>query len=346
MLALYEKRDPDRALELLAGHFESADRWTRAGARLMHAFLSMNLGRVHDVARECAEALAGFQAIGDQWGMALALVGQAELVTFDGDYAGAIAALEQAVGLSRALTDWEDTAQMYASLAKCRSRLGDYESALADLARAERAAREQGESESDLWITYVRAELAWLQGDTAEAGRIARQLDARMASKKSVMISPFRAQAKTRAALADIRSGNVAAGWAELVTALHLARDGQERWPSPSWLTASRPPRCGPTPTAPARSGQRPCWAPATRSVVLSTTAAWMPRPPGTPHAGRLAMRLSRPRTSAAGTLATKTRSRSRKTGPSLPRVPRTGEREGWERVSAGAGERGERVSG
>jgi predicted ATPase len=229
MLALYEKRDPDRALQLLAGHFESADLWTRAGARLMCAFLSMSLGRVPDAAGQCAEALAGFRAVGDRWGMALALVGQAELVTFDGDYAGAIAALEQAVGLSRALTDWEDTAQMYASLAKCRSRLGDYEGALADLARAERAAREQGESESDLWIAYVRAELAWLQGDTAEAGRIARQLDARMASKKSVMISPFRAQAKTRAALADIRSGNVAAGRAELVTALHLARDGQER---------------------------------------------------------------------------------------------------------------------
>jgi tetratricopeptide (TPR) repeat protein len=229
MLSLYERRDPDRALRLLADGFESADPWTRAGARLMYAFLSMSLGRVPDAVGVCAEALAGFRAIGDRWGMALALVGQAELVTFDGDYAGAIAALEQAVGLSRALTDWEDTAQMFASLAKSRSRLGDYEGALADLARAERAAREQGESESDLWITYVRAELVWLQGDIAGSGRIARQLEARMASKKTVMVSSFRAQAKTRAALADIRSGNVAAGRAEMVDALRLARDGQER---------------------------------------------------------------------------------------------------------------------
>jgi non-specific serine/threonine protein kinase len=120
---------------------------------------------------------------------------------------------------------------MYASLAKSRGRLGDYEGALADLARAERAAGERGESESDLWITHVRAELVWLQGDTAEAGRIARELEAGMASKysESVMISSFRAYAKTRAALADIRSGNVAAGRAGLVAALHLARDGQER---------------------------------------------------------------------------------------------------------------------
>src|SRR5215469_16182090 len=229
MLALYEKRDPDRALQLLAGHFESADLWTRAGARLMYAFLSMSLGRVPDAAGACAEALAGFRAIGDRWGMALALAGQAEFVTFDGDYAGAIAALEQAVELSREVSGWGDIAQMNASLAKSRGRLGDYEGALADLARAERAACDQGESESALWITYVRAELVWLQGDTAEAGRIARQLEARMASKNSVMVSSFRAYAKTRAALADIRSGNVASGRAELVAALHLARDGQER---------------------------------------------------------------------------------------------------------------------
>jgi tetratricopeptide (TPR) repeat protein len=231
MLALYEKRDPGRALQLLAGHFESDDLWTRAGARLMYAFLSMSLGRVPDAAGACADALARFRAIGDRWGMALALAGQAEFVTFDGDYAGAIAALEQALDLSREMIGWGDVAQMYASLAKSRGRQGDYEGALADLARAERAARERGESESDLWITHVRAELVWLQGDTAEAGRIARELEAGMASKysDSVMISSFRAYSKTRAALADIRSGNVAAGRAELVAALHLARDGQER---------------------------------------------------------------------------------------------------------------------
>jgi tetratricopeptide (TPR) repeat protein len=124
MIALYDKRDPDEALRLLAAHFDSADPWTRSGARLMHAFSSMALGRLDDVARKCAESLAGFQAIGDRWGVALALVGQADLATLDGDYASAIAALEQAVGLSGELTDWEDTAQMHASLAKSRSRLG------------------------------------------------------------------------------------------------------------------------------------------------------------------------------------------------------------------------------
>jgi tetratricopeptide (TPR) repeat protein len=188
----------------------------------------MALGRLDDVARECAEALAGFQALGDRWGVALALVGQAELATLDGDYARAIDALERAVKLSGELTDWEDTAQMHASLAKSRSRLGDHRGALADIARAERVACDQGDSESGLWIAFIKAELAWLRGDLAEAGRIARQLDARMADKDSPMIGNFRAQAQNRSALVDIRSGNLADGRGGLTSALRLARDSKD----------------------------------------------------------------------------------------------------------------------
>jgi len=229
MLALYEKRDPDEALRLLSAHFDSADPWIRSGARLMHAFSSMALGHLDDVASKCAESLAGFQAIGDRWGAALALVGQAELATLDGDYDRAIAALEEAVGLSGELTDWEDTAQMYASLAKSRSRLGDHAGALADIARAQRAAGEQGESESDLWINYVAAELAWLRGDVAEASRISARLDARLADKDVAMIGSFRAQAQNRRAVADIRLGNVAEGRAMLSTALRIAAESMDR---------------------------------------------------------------------------------------------------------------------
>src|SRR5262249_6246333 len=106
MLALYGKRGPGQGPQGLAAHLAAPQPRTRAGARLMHAFSSIALGRLDDVARESAEALAGFQALGDNWGVALALVGQAELAALDGDHARAIAALEQAVALSGELTDW------------------------------------------------------------------------------------------------------------------------------------------------------------------------------------------------------------------------------------------------
>ena len=228
MLALYENRDPELALGLLRAHFESADPWIRSGARLMSAFLSMSLGRLDDVARWCAEGLAGFEAVGDRWGTALALVGQAELASLDGDHVRAIAALERAVGLSGELTDWEDTAQMYASLAKSHSRLGDYDRALADMARAQEAACDMGKSESDLWIGYIQAELAWLRGDLAGAARISDALDAEMAGKEATMVWSFRAQAINRGALAKIRAGDIAGGRARLAEALRLATESQD----------------------------------------------------------------------------------------------------------------------
>src|SRR6516165_3397946 len=146
----------------------------------------------------------------------------------DGDYTRAITALERAVELSRALTDWEDAAQMYGTLAKARSRMGDYDGALAEMAWAQRAAREQGESESDLWISYIQAELAWLRGDLAGCARISGGLDALMATKGSPMIWSFRAQAINREALARIRTGNLTGGRARLAEALRLAGDSQD----------------------------------------------------------------------------------------------------------------------
>jgi predicted ATPase len=229
MLALYQKRDPELALRLMAAQFESAEPWTRSGARIMHAYYSMSLGRLDHVASECAEALAGFREIGDRWGMALAISAQAQLAALDGDHAANIAALEQAVELVRELTDWEDTAQMYAHLAKSRSRLGDFRGALDDLTWAEQAVGEQGDADTDLWLSYTRAELAWLQGDLAEVGRISRRLDARMTSRDTPMIWSFQALVRGRWALAEIRSGRAADGWPALAAALRLARDSQDR---------------------------------------------------------------------------------------------------------------------
>jgi predicted ATPase/DNA-binding SARP family transcriptional activator len=229
MFMLFEKRDPNRALEILATHFSSPDPWTRAGTRLMYAFLSMNLGRPYDVAKHLTKGLAAFQAIGDRWGTAMALMGQAELASFDGDHARAIAALEEAVDQARSLTDWQETSQIFASMARHRSRVSDHQGALADIARAERIACVMGEPESDMWISFVRAELAWLRGDFAETSRICRWLDSLIASKPGTMSWSYRALVQSRWALADLRAGKVAQGRATLARALHFAAGSQDR---------------------------------------------------------------------------------------------------------------------
>jgi predicted ATPase/DNA-binding SARP family transcriptional activator len=230
MLMMYDERDPDRALQIMEAYFESPDPWVRAGIRMMHAFSSMSLGRLEGAAGECAEALAGFEAIGDRWGMAMSLTGQADLASLDGDHARAITALERAARLSRELTDWEDTAQVYANLARSRSRMGDLEGALADIARAERIARGTGEEESELFVSYIRAELAWLRSQPAEASGICQRLDDLLATKAAnAMTGSFRALVLARRGLADLRTGDAPGGYAALASALRLAADSQDR---------------------------------------------------------------------------------------------------------------------
>ncbi len=229
MLGLYVKQDPDWSMRVLAMYARSDDPWIRAGSGLMHAFFSMGMGHVDQVTGQYGESYAGFQALGDRWGMALALMGEAELALLHGEHATAIAALEQAIELSRALTDWEDTAQMYASLAKARSRTGDLDGAYADMVKADRIARSLGDSESGLWITYVRAELAWLRGDFAGASSLSQQLDGWLASKPAAMGWSFRALVLSRCGLAKLRTGSLDEARAELADALRLAADGQDR---------------------------------------------------------------------------------------------------------------------
>jgi predicted ATPase/DNA-binding SARP family transcriptional activator len=229
LLGLYVKQDPDWSMQVLARYFRSDDPWMRPGTVLMHAFVSMSMGHADQITGEYAEAYAGFQTLGDRWGMALALMGDAELAMLHGEHAKAIADLEQAIELSRALTDWEDAAQMYANLAKARSRTGDFDGALAAIDRAERIADSLGDSENGLWISFIRAELAWLRGDFTEASRVSQQVDGWLASKPAAMGWSFRALVLARCGLAKLRIGSTGEARAELASALRLATDGHDR---------------------------------------------------------------------------------------------------------------------
>jgi tetratricopeptide (TPR) repeat protein len=209
MLALFD-RDYERAMGLLEAHFESADPWSRAASRLQRAFYSLRIGRRDVVVRDCAAALGGFRAIGDDWGVAMTLWMQAQIAGDDGDLPGAIAALEEAVELGKVFTEWEDAAHIYGKLAILRTRTGDYQGAQADLARAERAAC--GNRDADRWLGYMRVEVAWLRGDLAEARSICQRLDQELAGKSSVVYLDFRSLVRARLGLLELRAGTGSAG--------------------------------------------------------------------------------------------------------------------------------------
>src|SRR6185503_6716835 len=71
----------------LTALFDNPDPWTRSAGRLIYAHTQMNLGRSPAGAREhFDQALAGFRALGERWGLAFTLTALAEQSAMLGDH--------------------------------------------------------------------------------------------------------------------------------------------------------------------------------------------------------------------------------------------------------------------
>ncbi|MEV6300491.1 BTAD domain-containing putative transcriptional regulator [Actinoplanes sp. NPDC051861] len=92
-------------------------------------------------------ALEGFRAIGDRWGTMLALSGVAEMATWRGDPAAAIAPTDEALRLADELGSMVDVADMLRGRGEGRVSSGDLDGAAADFTRAAELARECGAPE-------------------------------------------------------------------------------------------------------------------------------------------------------------------------------------------------------
>jgi predicted ATPase len=120
------------------------DPWTRNMAVMMSAMFRENEGEVEQMAADLAIALAGFRALGDRWGTALALRGLASYQGTIGDHQGARDSLVEALKLTDELGTTEGVPQLLAQSALSRAELGDEEGAVQDLQRARRLAEETG----------------------------------------------------------------------------------------------------------------------------------------------------------------------------------------------------------
>jgi predicted ATPase/DNA-binding SARP family transcriptional activator len=219
--------DVDRWLQLLADYHDSADPWVGAMARLYRAALELTIGRVGEASHDCDAALTLFRDTGEIWGTILALTFRAEMDQVAGDYRGAIAALEEAVALDQQFTEAsEDLSWLYQVLAGLRIRTGDYAAAHAVLDLASRNAWAQADAGPYLRLT--RAELAWREGDLAEATRLCEDLLRGEADRLAVR-APVRALAGARLGVLKIEAGDIAPGTALLRDALGEAEAAGDR---------------------------------------------------------------------------------------------------------------------
>ncbi|MFC4063996.1 BTAD domain-containing putative transcriptional regulator [Actinoplanes subglobosus] len=96
---------------------------------------------------EFQDSLDGFRALGDRWGSMLALSGLAELASWRGDPAAAIAPTAEALRLAGELGSTVDVADLLRGRAQARMDTGDAEGAAADFRRVAELARSAGAPE-------------------------------------------------------------------------------------------------------------------------------------------------------------------------------------------------------
>ena len=216
----------ERALELLAGHLDSADPWTRAAAGLQSADILRDLGRIEEASRYCDAALAVFRDIEESWGTAMTLTFRAELDKLAGDYRGAVVALEQAATWSQQLANASDLAWFYRQLAALRVRTGDYAAAHTVLDLADRNV--WGPGNWGRYLRLIRAELAWREGHLAEATRLCEDI-VRDEAGRPAFSRPLLALAGARLGVLTLEAGDIARGTTLLRDALGMAATAGDR---------------------------------------------------------------------------------------------------------------------
>ncbi|MFF4269113.1 BTAD domain-containing putative transcriptional regulator [Streptomyces sp. NPDC001536] len=156
----------------------SSDPWVRASAHLARDFALTEQGDLESGVASRMEALRGFEAVGDRWGIVLALMPVGRDHSLRGEYASAIATFERAVVLSSELGTEDYLYLSKARLARERRRSGDLDGAFRDLRAAHRQARERGQLRLEANILVGLANAHRMSGDVDQANRTLDHLEA------------------------------------------------------------------------------------------------------------------------------------------------------------------------
>jgi predicted ATPase/DNA-binding SARP family transcriptional activator len=227
MLALFSG-DGGSALTVIESYTTMADPWMRAAGWLYRSTHCLALGRLDDTESDCRTALAQFRALGDAWGIAVSLMQTAELAQVRGDYATAVAALEESAEIGLELRAWGDMGYIIGMLAVARARAGDLDRAREDMRRAEAVIADFAPAGTDEWMLFTNAEIAWRGGDLAAADRYCAASLAEIEGKRIVWFQGMRAQAEAMQAVVALAAGDAGRCREHLGAALAAARDWVE----------------------------------------------------------------------------------------------------------------------
>jgi predicted ATPase/DNA-binding SARP family transcriptional activator len=156
--------------EIFDGAVAAPDPWVSAMARTMRAHTALNLGRQHAQAEDDFLAAArSLEALGDRWGLAVALGGLAMLAGWRGEHAAAVAYYRQAHLFAVELGSTEDQVHFRLFMVRELSLAGQREAARAELAQALPDAERMGLPEVTAFAAYTAGDLARLEGEPETA---------------------------------------------------------------------------------------------------------------------------------------------------------------------------------
>jgi hypothetical protein len=152
---------------------DSDDPWVRAMGRWQSGKMRIMLGRGGpDVEADLETALAEFTAIGERFGMSLALSELAAWLAVRGDFTGACARYDQGVHVLTEIGAVEDVIEMLTQQALVHRLNGDPAAATSAVREAERIAEGVTWPYALVSIALAKAELARQDGDREQARRL------------------------------------------------------------------------------------------------------------------------------------------------------------------------------
>ena len=165
----------------LRGYLDQAraaeDEWLSATAWLMTAGMAENYGNFDEMRSAAVEALDRFRALGERWGLSMALRTIGNIQVLDCDLDGAVAAFTEASHLLAEVGHREDLSQVQLRLAEIAARRGDLAKAR-ELSAAVRSAVESEGSPMDRGIAaawWAAFEARWGDAGAARPHQVAAE---------------------------------------------------------------------------------------------------------------------------------------------------------------------------
>ncbi len=163
---------PDDFLPAWESLLDSEDPWVRALTRLQLGKMRIMLGQGgRDADAYLETALAEFRALGERFGISIALTELAERIAVRGEFAGACELYEEAIAVITEIGAVDDVIQMRSQQAQLYWLLGDQDASAAASVEAQRCAERVTWPDALAKLALSKAELARWRGDAGEAYR-------------------------------------------------------------------------------------------------------------------------------------------------------------------------------